>query len=147
MLHEQRLFFLASKAIAFALSRVYGRSPFTGYLTNVINPTTTRCTVTVRATAGGGAAGLTGAAGPALLAGCAATYSAGPSAIATATAAASQTTLAAAHAASGGTPWRLVEHTHSHVTAAVAKAAVAAAATDEDHMGGVLYQSGRERTP
>jgi len=39
MLHEQRFFFLASKAIAFALSRVYGRSPFTGYLTNVINPT------------------------------------------------------------------------------------------------------------
>jgi len=39
MLREQRFFFLASKAIAFALSRVYGRSPFTGYLTNVINPT------------------------------------------------------------------------------------------------------------
>jgi len=39
MLHEQRFFFLASEAIAFALSRVYGRSPFTGYLTNVINPT------------------------------------------------------------------------------------------------------------
>jgi len=39
MLHEQRFFFLASKAIVFALSRVYGRSPFTGYLTNVINPT------------------------------------------------------------------------------------------------------------
>ena len=39
MLHEQRFFFLASKAIAFALSRVYGRSPFTGYVTNVINPT------------------------------------------------------------------------------------------------------------
>jgi len=36
---------------------------------------------------------------------------------------------------------------HSHVTPAVAKAAVAAAATDEDHMGGVLYQSGRERIP
>jgi len=39
MLHEQRFFFLASKAIVFALSRVYGRSPFTGYLTNVIHPT------------------------------------------------------------------------------------------------------------
>jgi len=39
MLHEQRFFFLASKAIAFALSRVYGRSPFTGYLTNVIDTT------------------------------------------------------------------------------------------------------------
>jgi len=39
MLHEQTFFFLASKAIAFALSRVYGRSPFPGYLTNVINPT------------------------------------------------------------------------------------------------------------
>jgi len=39
MLHEQRFFFLASKAIVFALSRVYGRSLFTGYLTNVINPT------------------------------------------------------------------------------------------------------------
>jgi len=41
MLHEQRLrfFFLASKAIVFALSRVYGRSLCTGYLTNVINPT------------------------------------------------------------------------------------------------------------
>jgi len=39
MLHEQRFFFLASKAIAFALSRVYGRLPFTGYLTNVIHPT------------------------------------------------------------------------------------------------------------
>jgi len=39
MLHQQRFFFFASKAIAFALSRVYGRSPFTGYLTNVINPT------------------------------------------------------------------------------------------------------------
>jgi len=41
MLHEQRFFFLASKAIAFALSRVYGRSLFTGYLTNVMNPTAT----------------------------------------------------------------------------------------------------------
>jgi len=39
MLHEQRFFFLASKAIEFALSRVYGLSLFTGYLTNVINPT------------------------------------------------------------------------------------------------------------
>jgi len=39
MLHEQRFFFLASKVIAFALSCVYGRSPFTGYLTNVIHPT------------------------------------------------------------------------------------------------------------
>jgi len=39
MLHEQRFFLLASKVIALALSRVYGRSPFTGYLTNVINPT------------------------------------------------------------------------------------------------------------
>jgi len=95
----------------------------------------TRCTVSVRAAAAGGAGGLTGAADPALLAGCAATDSAGPAEIATATAAASQKTLAAVHAASGGTPTRPVEHTHSHVTAAVAKAAVAAAATDEDHMG------------
>ena len=39
MLHEQRFFFLSSKAIVFALSRVYGRSLFTGYLTNVINST------------------------------------------------------------------------------------------------------------
>jgi len=39
MLHEQRFFFPAFEAIVFALSRVYGRSPFTGYLTNVINPT------------------------------------------------------------------------------------------------------------
>jgi len=39
MLHEQRFFFLASKAILFTLSSVYGRSLFTGYLTNVINPT------------------------------------------------------------------------------------------------------------
>jgi len=39
MLHEQRFFFLASKAIVFALSCVYGRSLFTGYLTNVTNPT------------------------------------------------------------------------------------------------------------
>jgi len=39
MLHEQRFFFLASKAIVIALSCVYGRSLFTGYLTNVINPT------------------------------------------------------------------------------------------------------------
>jgi len=39
MLHKQRFFFLASKAIAFTLSRVYGRSLFTGYLTNVNNPT------------------------------------------------------------------------------------------------------------
>jgi len=39
MLHEQRFFFLASKAIVFALSCVYGRLLFTGYLTNVINPT------------------------------------------------------------------------------------------------------------
>jgi len=107
----------------------------------------TRCTVTVHAAAAGGAAGLTGAAGPAFLAGCAATDSAGSAAIATATAAASQMTLAAAHAASGGAPWRPVEHTHSHVTAAVAKAAVSAAATDEDLMGGILYQSGRERIP
>jgi len=45
MLHEQRFFFLASKAIAFALSRVYGRSPFTGYLANVINPTTVLSTL------------------------------------------------------------------------------------------------------
>jgi len=42
MLHEQRFFFLASKAIVFALSRVYGWSLFTGYLTNVINPTLNR---------------------------------------------------------------------------------------------------------
>jgi len=82
-----------------------------------------------------------------LLAGCAATDSAGPAAIPTATAAASKTTMAATQAASGGTPWWPVEHTHSHVTAAIAKDAVAAATTDEDHMGGVLYQSGRERTP
>jgi len=39
MLHEQRFFFLACKAIVFALSCVYGRSLFTGYLTNVIHPT------------------------------------------------------------------------------------------------------------
>jgi len=39
MLHKQRFFFLASSAIAIALSCVYGRSLFTGYLTNVINPT------------------------------------------------------------------------------------------------------------
>jgi len=39
MLHEQRFFFLASKAIVFALSCVYGRSLFTSYLTNVIRPT------------------------------------------------------------------------------------------------------------
>jgi len=39
MLHEQRFFFLASKAIVFALSRVYGWSLFTGHLTDVINPT------------------------------------------------------------------------------------------------------------
>ena len=108
---------------------------------------TTRCTVNVRSAAAGGAAVLTRSVGPALLAGCAATDSAGPAAVAAATAAASQTTLAAAHAASRGTPWRPVEHMHSHVTAAVAKAALAAAATNEDHMGGVLYRSGRERTP
>jgi len=48
---------------------------------------TTQCTVTARAAAAGGAAGLTGAAGPDLLAGCAAAYSAGPAATATATAA------------------------------------------------------------
>jgi len=41
MLHEQRLFFLASKAIVLAFSRVYGRSPFTGYSINVIHPTMT----------------------------------------------------------------------------------------------------------
>jgi len=39
MLHERKFFFLASKAIVFTLSCVYGRSLFTGYLTNVINPT------------------------------------------------------------------------------------------------------------
>jgi len=39
MLHEQRFFFLASKAIVFALSRVYGGSLFTGYFTNVTHPT------------------------------------------------------------------------------------------------------------
>ena len=39
MLHEQRFFFLASKAIVIALSCIYGLSQFTGYLTNVINPT------------------------------------------------------------------------------------------------------------
>jgi len=39
MLHEQRLFFLASsKAIAIAISCVYGRSILTGLLANVINP-------------------------------------------------------------------------------------------------------------
>ena len=47
MLHEQMFFFLASKAIVFALSRVYGRSLLTGYLTHVINLTerpTLNCT-------------------------------------------------------------------------------------------------------
>ena len=39
MLHKQRFFFLASKAIVFAVSRVYGWSLLTGYLTNVTNPT------------------------------------------------------------------------------------------------------------
>ena len=39
MLHERRFFFLSSKAIVFTLSCVYGRSLFTGYLTNVINTT------------------------------------------------------------------------------------------------------------
>ena len=39
MLHEQRFVFLASKAIVFALSCVYGLSLYTVYLTNVINPT------------------------------------------------------------------------------------------------------------
>jgi len=39
MRHKRRFFFLASKAIVFALSCVYGRSLFTGYLTNFINPT------------------------------------------------------------------------------------------------------------
>jgi len=39
MLHEPRFFFLASKAIVFALSCVYGRSLYTGYLTNVSNTT------------------------------------------------------------------------------------------------------------
>jgi len=39
MLHEQRFFFLSSKAIVFTLSCVSGRSLFSGYLTNVINPT------------------------------------------------------------------------------------------------------------
>jgi len=39
MLHEQRFFFLASKAIVFAVSCVYGWSLFTCYLTNVIKPT------------------------------------------------------------------------------------------------------------
>jgi len=38
MLHEQSFFFLASKAIVLALSCVYGRSLFTGYLTDVIYP-------------------------------------------------------------------------------------------------------------
>jgi len=42
MLHERKFFFLASKAIVFTLSCVYGRSLFTGYLTNVINPTRVR---------------------------------------------------------------------------------------------------------
>ena len=49
MLHEQRFFFLASRAIAFAILRVYGRSPFTGYLTNVISPTFTFLTTFRRA--------------------------------------------------------------------------------------------------
>jgi len=39
MLHEQRLFFLASWAIAFALSCVYDLSLVTGWLTNVIKTT------------------------------------------------------------------------------------------------------------
>jgi len=39
MLHEQRFFFIACKAIVFALSCVCGRSLFTGYLTNVIHTT------------------------------------------------------------------------------------------------------------
>jgi len=39
MLHEQRVFFLASKAIVFALWCVYGRSLFSGFLTSVVNPT------------------------------------------------------------------------------------------------------------
>jgi len=39
MLHEKRFFFLASKTIVFAFSCVYGRSLFTGSLTNVINAT------------------------------------------------------------------------------------------------------------
>jgi len=39
MWHEQRFFFLASKAIVFTLSCVYGRSLCIGYLINVINPT------------------------------------------------------------------------------------------------------------
>jgi len=39
MLHERRFFFLASQAIVFILSCVYGRSLFAGYLTNVMNPT------------------------------------------------------------------------------------------------------------
>ena len=45
MLHEQRFFFLAPWAIAFALSRVYGRSPFTGYLTDVIHPTQSKTSI------------------------------------------------------------------------------------------------------
>jgi len=39
MLREQRIFFLASWAIALALSCVYGRSLLTVQLTNVINTT------------------------------------------------------------------------------------------------------------
>ena len=39
MLHVRKFFFLASKAIVFALSCVYGRSLFTGFLTIVINLT------------------------------------------------------------------------------------------------------------
>jgi len=39
MLHGRSFFFLASKAIVFTSSCVYGRSLLTGYLTNVINPT------------------------------------------------------------------------------------------------------------
>jgi len=39
MLHERTFFFLASMAIVLTLSCFYGRSLFTGCLTNVINPT------------------------------------------------------------------------------------------------------------
>jgi len=39
MLHKQRFFFLASWAIAIAVSCVYGQSLLTGWLTTVINTT------------------------------------------------------------------------------------------------------------
>ena len=59
MLHEQRFLFLASKAIVFALSCVYGRSLFTGYFINFINPTV----VAVVAASGAAGAGASESAG------------------------------------------------------------------------------------